>query len=127
LLVKHRLDKIPNPRSTIFRCPKISRPLICIFVEHTPNSKEEDNYQMPCGSAETLRDGEPPYRVNGNGNHHNASFIDLFCGIGGFRLAFERAGGKCVFSSDWDKHSQVTYAANFGEKPHGDIYQIACL
>jgi hypothetical protein len=41
-------------------------------------------------------------------------FIDLFCGIGGFRLAFERAGGKCVFSSDWDRFSQQTYAANFG-------------
>jgi DNA (cytosine-5)-methyltransferase 1 len=52
-------------------------------------------------------------------------FIDLFCGIGGFRLAFERAGGKCVFSSDWDKHSRQTYAANFGEEPYGDIHKIA--
>ncbi len=51
-------------------------------------------------------------------------FIDLFCGIGGFRFAFERAGGKCVFSSDWDKYSQITYAANFGEKPHGDITAV---
>ncbi len=52
-------------------------------------------------------------------------FIDLFCGIGGFRLAFEKIGGKCVFSSDWDKFSQITYAANFGEKPHGDIHAVA--
>jgi DNA (cytosine-5)-methyltransferase 1 len=52
-------------------------------------------------------------------------FIDLFCGIGGFRIAFEKAGGQCVFSSDWDKFSQLTYAANFGEKPHGDIHAIA--
>jgi DNA (cytosine-5)-methyltransferase 1 len=52
-------------------------------------------------------------------------FIDLFCGIGGFRYAFERAGATCVFSSDWDKYSQVTYAANFGEKPHGDIHTVA--
>ena len=44
-------------------------------------------------------------------------FIDLFCGIGGFRLAFERAGARCVFSSDWDKFSRQTYAANFGETP----------
>ena len=51
-------------------------------------------------------------------------FIDLFCGIGGFRLAFERAGGKCVFSSDWDKYSRITYAANHGEVPHGDINSI---
>ena len=51
-------------------------------------------------------------------------FIDLFCGIGGFRIAFERAGCECVFSSDWDKWSQKTYAANFGEQPHGDIHQV---
>lgn len=52
-------------------------------------------------------------------------FIDLFCGIGGFRIAFEKVGGKCVFSSDWDKFSQLTYEANFGERPHGDIHSVA--
>lgn len=52
-------------------------------------------------------------------------FIDLFCGIGGFRIAFERAGGRCVFSSDWNPQAQITYEANFGEKPHGDIHSIA--
>lgn len=52
-------------------------------------------------------------------------FVDLFCGIGGFRIAFERAGAKCVFSCDWDKHSQITYEANFRERPHGDIHGIA--
>ncbi len=52
-------------------------------------------------------------------------FIDLFCGIGGFRLAFERAGARCVFSSNWDKFSRQTYAANFGETPHGDIHSVA--
>lgn len=52
-------------------------------------------------------------------------FIDLFCGIGGFRLAFEAAGAECVFSSDYDSHSQRTYQENFGEKPHGDIYSVA--
>jgi len=51
-------------------------------------------------------------------------FIDLFCGIGGFRIAFERAGGQCVFSSDWNPMAQITYAANFGERPHGDIYDV---
>jgi DNA (cytosine-5)-methyltransferase 1 len=51
-------------------------------------------------------------------------FIDLFCGIGGFRIAFEQAGCQCVFSSDWDRFSQKTYAANFGETPHGDIHQV---
>ena len=51
-------------------------------------------------------------------------FIDLFAGIGGMRLAFESAGGECVFSSEWDKDSQKTYAANFHEVPAGDITQI---
>jgi DNA (cytosine-5)-methyltransferase 1 len=49
------------------------------------------------------------------------TFIDLFAGIGGFRIALESLKGKCVFSSDYDKYAQLTYAANFGEKPHGDI------
>ncbi len=52
-------------------------------------------------------------------------FIDLFCGIGGFRIAFEKAGCKCVFSSDYDKYGQQTYEANFGERPHGDIHAVA--
>lgn len=51
-------------------------------------------------------------------------FIDLFCGIGGFRLAFEKAGCECVFSSDWDRFSQQTYEANFGHKPFGNIYEV---
>lgn len=53
------------------------------------------------------------------------SFIDLFAGIGGTRIAFEKVGGRCVFSSEWDVHSQKTYQANFGEIPHGDITKIA--
>lgn len=52
------------------------------------------------------------------------TFIDLFAGIGGMRLAFEKAGGKCVFSSEWDDAACKTYQANFGEYPHGDICKI---
>jgi DNA (cytosine-5)-methyltransferase 1 len=51
-------------------------------------------------------------------------FADLFAGIGGFRLALESIGGECVFSSEWDKYAQMTYKANFGDIPHGDITQI---
>ncbi len=51
-------------------------------------------------------------------------FIDLFAGIGGYRIALEEAGGKCVFSSEIDKYSQKTYKAWFGEMPHGDITKI---
>ncbi len=50
-------------------------------------------------------------------------FIDLFAGIGGFRIALQNLGGKCVFSSEWDAEAQKTYRANFGEIPFGDITQ----
>ena len=49
------------------------------------------------------------------------SFIDLFAGMGGFRLAMQAQGGKCVFSSEWNKYAQQTYLANFGDMPFGDI------
>lgn len=49
------------------------------------------------------------------------TFIDLFAGIGGFRLALQELGGKCVYTSEWDKYSQHTYRTNFGELPFGDI------
>jgi DNA (cytosine-5)-methyltransferase 1 len=52
------------------------------------------------------------------------SFIDLFAGIGGMRIAFEKVGGFCSFSSEWDKFAQQTYESNFKEKPNGDITKI---
>lgn len=56
-----------------------------------------------------------------NNELYKFKFIDLFAGIGGFRLAMQNLEGKCVFSSEWDKYSQITYKANFGEVPFGDI------
>lgn len=58
-------------------------------------------------------------------NQYRFKFIDLFAGIGGMRLAFERVGGECVFSSEWDKYCQKTYFANFYDNPHGDITEIS--
>lgn len=53
------------------------------------------------------------------------TFIDLFAGIGGFRRGFQEAGGRCVFTSEWDRHAQTTYRANYGEHDvHGDITAI---
>lgn len=49
------------------------------------------------------------------------TFIDLFAGIGGFRMAMQNLGGKCVFSSEWDAQAQKTYLLNYGEVPFGDI------
>lgn len=49
------------------------------------------------------------------------TFIDLFAGIGGFRMALQNLGGKCLFTSEWDKYSKQTYFANYGDYPFGDI------
>lgn len=60
--------------------------------------------------------------------HDSASpkftFVDLFAGIGGIRIPFTELGGKCVFSSEWDKAAQISYSYNFGEVPFGDITRI---
>lgn len=55
---------------------------------------------------------------------NTVKFIDLFAGIGGFRLAFESVGAECVFASEWDHFAQQTYEANFGHLPNGDITKI---
>ena len=54
----------------------------------------------------------------------NYKFIDLFAGLGGFRLALESLGAKCVYSNEWDSHAQKVYADNFGHIPEGDITKV---
>jgi DNA (cytosine-5)-methyltransferase 1 len=56
--------------------------------------------------------------------NYSFTFIDLFAGVGGMRLAFQELGGKCVFSSEWNVFAKKTYEANFGEVPFGDITKI---
>lgn len=63
-----------------------------------------------------------PFRDRRSG--HAFRFIDLFAGIGGIRFPFQEVGGKCVFTSEWDKFAKKTYAANHGEVPSGDITAI---
>ncbi|HVV15038.1 MAG TPA: DNA cytosine methyltransferase [Candidatus Paceibacterota bacterium] len=57
-------------------------------------------------------------------NKNKFTFIDLFAGIGGIRLGFEAAGGKCVFTSEWDEAAQKMYKNHFGDQPDGDITKI---
>lgn len=64
----------------------------------------------------------PPYVQKGKTDF---TFIDLFAGIGGIRLAFQEEKGRCVATSEWDKFAQKTYRLNFGEMPLGDITGIA--
>jgi len=65
-----------------------------------------------------FEDDHVPFPTQQN---YTFKFIDLFAGIGGFRLAMQNLGGKCVFTSEWDKEAQKTYRENFGETPFGDI------
>lgn len=64
-----------------------------------------------------------PFKQSQN-SPHLFKFIDLFAGIGGIRIPFQQLGCECVFTSEWDKFSQKTYTANFGEIPEGDITKI---
>lgn len=59
-----------------------------------------------------------------NDGREKFTFIDLFAGIGGMRLAYEAVGGRCVYSNEWNKYCQQTYFANFGELPDGDITKV---
>jgi DNA (cytosine-5)-methyltransferase 1 len=63
-------------------------------------------------------------KANENVDGPRFKFIDLFAGIGGYRLPLEAAGGRCVFSSEIDSYSRKTYKAWFREAPHGDITKI---
>jgi DNA-methyltransferase (dcm) len=78
--------------------------------------------QKKKNKSRRVAEDESAYRVQRSTEFR---FIDLFCGIGGFRLAFERAGCKCVWSCDWDKYARKTYKENFGEEPCGDIHDVA--
>lgn len=64
------------------------------------------------------------YNMKNSNKNASFTFIDLFAGIGGMRIAYERVGGKCVYSSEWNKYCQQTYFANFGEQPDDDITKV---
>ncbi len=76
----------------------------------------------PEGATDLFR--TEPFHRTGDQGPVPFTFIDLFAGIGGFRLGLQRLGGSCVFTSEWDKFSQQTYRKWFGELPHGDINDI---
>lgn len=92
--------------------------------ERTVRSWENGEHQPSASkwaTIHTLPDNAP---FKDKRKKHKFKFIDLFAGIGGIRLPFQKLGGKCVLTSEWDKFSQKTYAANFGELPQGDITKI---
>lgn len=86
--------------------------------KQSPESKKADAYES------VLSEDSAPDGTNTKKTDSKLRFIDLFAGIGGIRLGFERAGGKCVFSSEWDSDATKSYEAYFGDKPAGDITKI---
>src|SRR5690554_5056672 len=90
--------------------------------EHEPSLKKWQNIQALEGNLKNALK-QAPFSAAANENC-NFLFADLFAGIGGIRLPFQELGGRCVFTSEWDKFAQKTYLANFGEMPNGDITKI---
>ncbi|MBT4660403.1 MAG: DNA (cytosine-5-)-methyltransferase [Candidatus Marinimicrobia bacterium] len=102
------------------------RALVELFPGYKRQDKIEDNMMVlediePYQTSLPLSWEDLPYPPP---NLWNFTFIDLFAGIGGFRQAFQIVGGKCIFSSEWDKYAKKTYETNYGETPYGDIRKI---
>lgn len=115
-VVTHYLHNKSNGAAKHFK--KDAKKYIQEFAEY---KLEEENISIASEGAQQLLLMElqnVPFRTLEN---YTFKFIDLFAGIGGFRLALRNLGGKCVFTSEWDKEAQKTYRANFGEVPFGDI------
>lgn len=84
--------------------------------------------EFPCDASKSMGSHQPSMpKISFSGVFlpppaaYQFTFIDLFAGIGGFRQSLQSTGGKCVFSSEWDKHAKETYFSNYGETPFGDI------
>lgn len=115
-ILTHYLNNLKNDASNHFK--KDALKLVNEFLDYKVNEEdsliaEENALQQLLFEVENV-----PFPTPSN---HTFKFIDLFAGIGGFRIAMQNLGGKCVFTSEWDKDAQKTYRVNFGEVPFGDI------
>lgn len=115
-VLTHYLHNIHNGVSKHYKADAIN-----VLKEYVSYKQDEENTNIIAEDAlqQLLFEVENvPFPTPKN---YTFKFIDLFAGIGGFRLAMQNLGGKCVFTSEWDKDAQRTYKANFGEVPFGDI------
>ena len=115
-ILTHYLHNIHNGVSKYYK-----KDALKVLKEYVRYKEEDEN--IPIVAEEALQQllfevENVPFPTPDN---YSFKFIDLFAGIGGFRLAMQNLGGKCVFTSEWDKDAQKTYRANFGEIPFGDI------
>lgn len=121
--VKLKVEGLTGPVRTDIPTDKVSGRPRWIFRERSWVKKfVRINGLIPGDSVAIRRITNRSYEVIPQ--KRKLTFVDLFAGIGGTRLAFEKAGCECVFSSEWDKFAQQTYEANFGEIPKGDIRKI---
>jgi DNA (cytosine-5)-methyltransferase 1 len=115
-VITHYLHNIDNGVSKHFK-----KEAEKALKEYVTYKNEEENLSLVAEDAlqQLLFEvNEVPFPTPKN---YKFKFIDLFAGVGGFRLAMQNLGGRCVFTSEWDKDAQKTYRANFGEVPFGDI------
>jgi DNA (cytosine-5)-methyltransferase 1 len=115
-VITHYLHNIDNGVAKHFK-----KDALKFLKEYVQFQEEENNLSMVAEDAlqQLLFEvNDVPFPTPEN---YTFKFIDLFAGIGGFRMAMQNLGGKCVFTSEWDKEAQRTYRANFGEVPFGDI------
>ena len=106
----------------------MSRQLNCQIDEHLYNTLTDHARREHKTLSSVVKESLAEYiaaRQTVPASDGRFTFIDLFAGIGGMRIAFTRQGGVCLFSSEWDKYAQKTYFDNFGVLPQGDITQIA--
>lgn len=115
-ILTHYLHNIDNGVSKHFKKDALE-----ILKEYVEYKKQKENISMVTEDALQQLLFEVQNVPFPTPNNYKFKFIDLFAGIGGFRIAMQNLGGKCVFTSEWDKDAQKTYRANFGEIPFGDI------
>lgn len=115
-VITHYLHNMDNGVAKIYQ-----KDALKYINEYVQYQEEENNFSLVAEDAlqQLLFEvNDVPFPTPEN---YKFKFIDLFAGIGGFRLSMQNLGGKCVFTSEWDKDAQKTYRANFGEVPFGDI------
>ena len=95
--------------------------------ERTVRGWEIGEHKPSPTRLQKIKDLEINHPFKFNKKQESFTFIDLFSGIGGIRLPFQENGGKCVFSSEIDKHAKQTYFANYGDYPDGDITKISAI
>ena len=114
-VLTHYLHNIHNGVSKYYKDEALS--ILKNYVEYKNENKisivEEEALQQLLFEVENV-----PFPTPEN---YTFKFIDLFAGIGGFRIAMQNVGGKCVYTSEWNKDAQKTYRENFGKVPFGDI------